>query len=59
VRGEVCGDEPVGEAASYLHLKKKAYATAGMLVPLSTVGVTIAGVLTDESGEHMYIYIDR
>jgi len=50
VRGEERrAAEPEAEA-SELNKKKAAYASLGMLVPLSTDGVVIAGALTDESG---------
>eukprot|EP00967_Tisochrysis_lutea_P053875 scaffold67160_cov28-Tisochrysis_lutea.AAC.2 len=48
VRGEAPTKEPEVEA-NELNLKKKAYASLGMLVPLSTEGVVIAGAITDES----------
>jgi len=51
VRGEIPdGEKTAEEEENELNLKKKAYASMGMLVPLSTDGVTIAGLLTDESG---------
>ena len=50
VRGEKPKVVPSGLAALELERKKKLYAAMGLLVPLPKNGVTIAGLLTDESG---------
>jgi len=52
---EVRGEKPkvvdVDKAEAELEKKKRLYAAMGLLVPLSKDGVTIAGLLTDESGK--------
>ena len=50
VRGELQRAVPEDEAKDELEKKKRVYASLGMLVPVSKDGVTIAGLLTDESG---------
>ena len=51
---EVRGEKPklvsADKAAKDLEKKKKLYAAMGLLVPLQSEGVTISGLLTDESG---------
>jgi len=50
VRGEKPKIVPPDKAAELLEKKKKLYSAMGLLVPQSKEGVTIAGLLTDESG---------
>ena len=50
VRGEIPEELNPEVADNELNAKKKVYAAMGMLVPLSKEGVTIRGLLTDESG---------
>ena len=50
VRGEKPREVAPEAAEAELEKKKKLYASMGLLVPLPKDGVTIAGMLTDESG---------
>ena len=50
VRGEKPKELTPSEAEEELEKKKKLYASLGLLVPLPKDGVTIAGMITDESG---------
>lgn len=50
VRGELVKSVPEEVAKSELETKKRVYANLGMLVPVSKEGVSIRGLLTDESG---------
>ena len=51
VRGEKPNVLEPEQAEAELEKKKRLYASMGLLVPLSQDGVTIAGLLTDESGK--------